>query len=200
MPQVARGFSFVLALLGLLVAAFISVPGLLIALFANILLYVYSWRLKSTVLLGNASVALISALCAIFGGVAAGNVQPTWWLALIIFVAILGREVLKTLADYEGDLSQQCRTISTVWGRRRARIVFFILTALTVVVMMVPFVMQVYRPIYAYIVLLGVYPVIAYVLLHVKDERTGPQLERLSQLMKYDFMVWFVAVILGTTL
>ena len=36
------------------------------------------------------------------GGVAAGNVRPTLWLAVIIGVSILGREILKTIADYEG--------------------------------------------------------------------------------------------------
>jgi hypothetical protein len=46
-------------------------------------------------------------------------------------------------------------------------------------------------------VLGGVYPVVFYILLRVTQERTGPQLERLSQLMKYDFLVWFVAVWLG---
>ncbi len=198
-PQTAKRYSFVLAVLGLLVAAFIGWQGFLIALFANLLLYVYSWRLKSTVLLGNASVALVSALSAVFGGVAAGNAQPSLWLGLIIFVAILGREVLKTLADYEGDLRQQCRTIATVWGRRRARIVFFILGGATLVVMMLPFILDIYRPIYAYIVALGVYPVMLYVLLRTTPERTGPQLERLSQLLKYDFIIWFIAVILGTS-
>lgn len=198
-PQTAKIYSFVLALLGVVVAAFIGWQGFLIALFANVLLYVYSWRLKSTVLLGNASVALVSALSAIFGGVAAGNVRPSLWLGLIIFVAILGREVLKTLADYEGDLRQQCRTIATVWGRRRARIVFYILAGATLIVMMLPWSLAIYRPIYAYIVALGVYPVMVYVLLRVTRERTGPQLERLSQLLKYDFIVWFIAVILGAS-
>jgi geranylgeranylglycerol-phosphate geranylgeranyltransferase len=199
-PRTATIYSFVLALLGLVVAAFVGWQGFLIALFANVLLYIYSLRLKSTVLLGNAAVALISATSAFFGGVAGGNPRPSLWLGLIIFVAILGREVLKTLADYEGDLRQQCRTISTVWGRRWARVVFYILAGATAIVMLLPFLLEVYRPIYAYIVILGVYPVIVYVLLRVTHDRTGPQLERLSQLMKFDFMVWFMAVLLGASI
>ena len=54
-----------------------------------------------------------------------------------------------------------------------------------------------YRPIYAYIVALGVFPVAYYVIVRVHHERTGPQLERLSQLLKYDFLIWFAAVLLG---
>lgn len=190
-------FSLVLTAVALLIAAFISWLALGIAFASAMLLYLYSWKLKSTVLLGNFTVATISAMSAVFGGVAAGNARPSLWLAAIIFTAILGREILKTLADYEGDLQQQCRTISTAWGRRPARVIFFLLGALTIMVMMLPYLFEVYQPIYAIAVAVGVYPVLLYVLTKVTCYRTGPQLEQLSQLMKYDFLVWFVAVLLG---
>ena len=193
----AKIFSFALAGLSLFLAAFINLPAFLIVLASNTLLYFYSIRLKSTVLMGNATVATISALAAVFGGVAAGNLWPTLWLAAIIATAIMGREVLKTLADYEGDLRQRCRTVATVWGKRPARVVFYLLAAATVMVMMIPYLFQVYRPVYAYVVAFGVYPVLFYILLRVSRYRTGPQLEKLSQLMKYDFLIWFVAVVLG---
>jgi geranylgeranylglycerol-phosphate geranylgeranyltransferase len=197
--QAAKWFSFVLAALSLIISAFINLPAFLIVLGANVLLFIYSLKLKSTVLLGNICVAFISAMSAVFGGVAAGNAKPTIWLFLIIFVAILGREVLKTLADYEGDLSESVQTISTVWGKRAARIVFYLLVAATLIMMLMPYVLEVYQPIYAYLILLGVFPVIIYIALKVSRYRTGPQLEKLSQLMKYDFFLWFVAVILGTS-
>lgn len=196
-PRAAWTFSLVLALLSLVLAAFIGWNAFIIAFLSNILLYFYSWKLKSTVLLGNMTVATISALSAIYGGVAAGNVRPSLWLAAVIAVGILGREVLKTLADYEGDLRYQCRTIATVWGRRAARTVFYVLIGATLLVMMLPYLLDIYRPVYAYIVALGVYPVIVYIVVRVTRERTGRQLEKLSQLMKYDFLVWFVAVLLG---
>ena len=196
-PRAVLIFAFATAGLSVVVAAFINLATFVIALSSAILLLVYSWRLKSTVLLGNATVAFISALSAVFGGVAAGNVVPSLWLAAIIFTAIMGREVLKTMADYEGDLRQRCRTISTVWGRRPARVVFFVLAWITLGMMMLPYLFRVYKPVYAYIVVLGVYPVIVYILVKVNRYRTGAQLERLSQLMKYDFLIWFVAVLLG---
>ena len=198
-PRAAKVYSFALAALSLLVAAFINPPSFLIVLIANVLLYVYSLKLKSTVLLGNLTVAFTSAMSAVFGGVAAGNARPTLWLFVIIFVAILGREVLKTMADYEGDLSESVRTISTVWGRRAARIVFYILIFATLVMMLLPYLLRVYQPIYAYLILFGVYPVIIYIVFRVSHYRSGPQLEKLSQLMKYDFLFWFLAVILGSS-
>ncbi|WP_374688555.1 geranylgeranylglycerol-phosphate geranylgeranyltransferase [Promineifilum sp.] len=196
-PRAALVFSFVMAALSILVSAFISPAAFVIAVLSNALLYLYSIRLKSTVLLGNATVALISAMSAVFGGVAAGNYRPSLWLGAVIFVGILGREVLKTLADYEGDLAHDVRTIATVWGPRAARIVFFLLLGMTAIVMLAPYLFDFFRPVYAYIVALGVFPVAYYVIVRVHRERTGPQLERLSQLLKYDFLIWFAAVLLG---
>ncbi len=196
-PKTAWIFSLILTGTALFVAAFIGLAAFFVAFLVSIALYLYSWKLKSTVLMGNATVAAISALSVVFGGVAAGNVLPTLILAAIIGVAILGREVLKTLADYEGDLKLRCKTVSTAWGRRYARIVFFILAAVTGWIMLVPYLVDVYKPVYAYIVAFGVFPVLIYVILRVTRNSSGKQLERLSQLMKLDFMVWFVAVILG---
>lgn len=199
-PRQARAFFITFATISLLIAYTINTTAFWIVLASNLLLTLYSWKLKSTVLLGNATVALISALSPIFGGVAAGKTSPTLWIALTIGCAIMGREILKTLADFEGDSQQDCRTIATVWGQRTARIFFYLMLAATMIVMIIPFLLTVYHPIYAYIVVLGVFPVTIYILFRVNSERTGPQLEQLSQLMKYDFFVWFLAVFLGTAL
>lgn len=196
-PTSALIFSVALTSISVIIAAFINTMAFVVACGSATILYLYSWRLKSTVLMGNAVVAFVSAMSAIFGGIAAGKPGPSLWLAAIIASAIMGREVLKTLADYEGDLRQRCRTVATVWGRRPARIVFYVMGAATLVVMMIPYMLNVYQPVYALIVALGVYPVLFYVLVRVTRERTGPQLEKLSQLMKYDFMIWFLAVLLG---
>lgn len=202
--QISRKSAWILALvltiLALIISAFINTPAFIIALSASVILFIYSWKLKSTVLMGNATVALISALSVVFGGIAGGNIRPTLMLAGIIAVAILGREVLKTLADYEGDLRQRVSTVATSWGRRKARIVFYLLAAATGWVMLLPYLLDVYDAIYAYIVAFGVYPILLYAVVRVSRHSSGRQLERISQLMKMDFMIWFVAVILGVTL
>ena len=198
-PRAALYFSVTLAALSIVLAAFLGPLALAIAVASNVLLYVYSVWLKSTVLLGNATVALISAMSPVFGGVAAGNVRPSLWLGAIIFVGILGREVLKTLADYEGDRAHGVRTIATAIGPRAARTIFFCLLGATAIVMLAPYLAGHYERIYAWIVALGVFPVAVYVIIRVTRDRTGPQLERLSQILKYDFLIWFVAILLGAS-
>lgn len=199
-PRAAVAFSITLAALSILLSAFINPVALTIVVGTNILLYIYTIRLKSTVLLGNATVALISAMSPIFGGVAAGNVRPSFWLAAIIFVGIFAREVLKTLADYEGDKANDVRTISTALGPRAARTAFFILLGLTAIIMLAPYALGYYKPIYAILVGIGVFPVAIYIIFRVTRDRSGAQLERLSQILKYDFLVWFAAVLLGASI
>jgi geranylgeranylglycerol-phosphate geranylgeranyltransferase len=199
-PKAAWILSVVLTVIALIIAAFINPAAFMVAFLASTILFFYSWKLKSTVLMGNATVAAISALSVIFGGIAAGNVRPTLILAAIVGVAILGREVLKTLADYEGDLQEKVRTVATTWGRRRARIVYYLLAAATGWTMLLPYLLDVYDEIYAYIVAFGVYPILIYALVKVTRNSSGRQLERISQLMKMDFMIWFIAVILGVSL
>ncbi len=200
-PRTALWFSLVLAGLSLVLAASINWPAFMIVLGSNVLLYLYSWRLKSTVLLGNLVVAVISGLTVIFGGVAAetGHVRPTLWLAVVIVVVILSREVLKVIVDYEGDLRRDVRTVATVWGKKTASLIFHAIGAATPVVLLLPYLLDRYRPIYIYITALGVYPVLFYVFIKVHPNLPSPQLERLSQIMKYDFLVWFAAVILGAS-
>jgi geranylgeranylglycerol-phosphate geranylgeranyltransferase len=226
-PRLAVAFATGLNLLALVLAALVNTGVFIVALVFSVILVLYSWRLKSTVLLGNITVAVTSAMTVVFGGMAAGNARPTLWLAIIIATAITGREILKTIADYEGDLHQQCRTIATVWGKRAARTVFYVVTGATVWVMMVPYLVKMYQdnfsicsfydicrrlapgplvetlPVYnasyAYIVAFGVFPVVAYVVLSVRRGVSGRRLEQLSQLLKLDFLVWFVAVVLGAT-
>ncbi|MEM7335862.1 MAG: geranylgeranylglycerol-phosphate geranylgeranyltransferase, partial [Chloroflexota bacterium] len=197
-PNQAMLFSLILSALAILFAILINRVALTIVVVSIVLLYLYSWRLKSTVLIGNVVVATISGLSAYFGGIAAGNPQPAIWLSIIIFIGILGREILKTLADYEGDLEYHCRTIATVWGRRPAKWLSSLILGLMLVAMFMPFFAQVYRPVYALIVAVGVLPVVLYIIImQLTKENSGPQYESLSQLMKYDFLIWFVAVWFG---
>ncbi len=196
-PRQALIFSTVSTVLSLVIAFFIGTLAFYIAVGSNILLYLYSWKLKCTVLWGNAAVAAIVALCFIFGGVAADNVRPTLMLAATVFFAIMGREILKTMADYRGDLQEQCRTIATAWGKQTARSFVIAFLGLTAIVMLAVFFIEQYSLIYLLIILFGMCPLFAYIAFNSKSPAYESKLERLSLIMKYGFFVWFLAVVLG---
>ena len=199
-PRGALIFSISGSALSLITAAFINQPAFFIALGSNILLYLYSWKLKCSVLWGNAAVAAIVALCFIFGGVAAENIQPTLMLAVTVFFAILGREVLKTMADYRGDLEHQCKTIAVAWGNKVARVFLIVLLGMTSILMLVTYFTEQYSPVYLYIIISGLFPLFAHISINAKGNAAGKTLEFNSSLMKYGFFVWFLAIALGAGL
>ncbi len=199
-PRGALTFAIVGSILSLITAIFVSQTGFLIALGANILLYIYSWKLKCTVLLGNATVATIVALCFIFGGVAAGNVQPTVMLAISAFFAMIGREILLTMADYKGDLQQGCNTISTVWGKKVAGIFVVIFLGISAATMILTYFTNQYNPVYLYLVIFIMCPIFAYIALNAKKNADIKILEQSSILMKCSYFVWFLAIALGSGL
>lgn len=199
-PRGALLFFITGSALSLVTAAFINLPAFFIALGSNLLLYLYSWKLKCTVLWGNAAVATIIALCFIFGGVAAGNIQPILMLAVTVFFAMMGREILKTMADYKGDLQQNCSTIATVRGKKTAGTFVGIFLGISAIMMLVTYFVEQYSSVYLYLVIFIIYPLFSYIAINAKGSVDGIILERNSLLMKYGFFVWFLAVALGAGL
>ncbi len=199
-PKGALIFSSVGTALSLLVAVFINHPAFFIALGSNILLYLYSWKLKCTILWGNAAVAAIVGLCFIFGGVAAGNIEPVLMLAITVFFAIMGREILKTMADYKGDLEHNCRTIATVWGKKTARLFVIAFLITTSLAMLATFFIEQYNPIYLLLVIIFLYPLFAYVIFKAQSTASSKVLEQGSTIIKYGYFIWFLAVALGAGL
>lgn len=82
---------------------------------------VYSRGVKSTVLVGNVWVAVLSAATLPAGAFVAGELTAeVWWAAGLMVLYITGREVLKSIADVSGDTAVATRTVATVWGTARA--------------------------------------------------------------------------------
>jgi 4-hydroxybenzoate polyprenyltransferase len=81
----------------------------------------YDLRLKGTVLVGNAVVALLSASTLPFGAlVAGGRVAPAVLAGSLVFAFMLAFEVLKDVDDRDADAAVGLRTVATVLGPGRA--------------------------------------------------------------------------------
>ncbi|NUS65236.1 MAG: UbiA family prenyltransferase, partial [Saccharothrix sp.] len=79
----------------------------------------YSTRLKSTVLWGNAAVAATCAAMHLYGPVATGSVTARTIAGFsLVFLLILGSEVLKTGEDLEADAKAGITTLATARGPR----------------------------------------------------------------------------------
>lgn len=112
----------ILLLLGFASSSLISLMNLAIAAFFALWAWSYSYWGKRRGLLGNMMVAASMAIPYVFGGVAIekGNDLMLWSLALTSFLAGTGREVVKAIADVEGDKTRYIRSVAITTGEKTA--------------------------------------------------------------------------------
>ncbi|HKW05061.1 MAG TPA: geranylgeranylglycerol-phosphate geranylgeranyltransferase [Nitrososphaerales archaeon] len=119
----AKAFSIPFLILGLVFAAILGAATFLIASIFAFIGWYYNFRGKSLGLGGNYLVALSLAIPYIYGAVELGNysLNLAYFLALTSFLAGLGREVLKGIADIEGDKLRKIKTVALSRGARAAK-------------------------------------------------------------------------------
>jgi len=120
-PQKALAFSVALMATGLALSPLISLEALAIAVFACATFTAYNGRLKKHGLIGNACVSLCVALTFVYGASATGSIKGIVVLfSAMAFLANMGREVVKGIADVEGDRIRGVRTLAVSRGPRVA--------------------------------------------------------------------------------
>lgn len=110
----------ILSLVGISLNLFLHSLALWIAGAAAVTLYVYSARLKKTMLWGNLAVALMTALAFVYGAVVAGNPEQGFAPALFAFLINFGREIVKDVEDMAGDMGDNARTFPVRFGVRKS--------------------------------------------------------------------------------
>lgn len=113
-----------MVLLGLGLSATLGPDTLAVAVVVAIASAAYALRLKDSVLVGNLTVALLSAATVPFGAAAVARADGVPGAALraglLIFGYMVAYEVLKCLQDVESDAAAGIGTIATSWGPRAA--------------------------------------------------------------------------------
>lgn len=126
------------------IAAALPLPSaaLYIALIFAILSIAYNFRLKELPLVGNLYIAASMAIPFLFGSlVASPSILPqVWAIALVAFTVGLGREIIKSAEDVEGDVKhRRARTLPVVIGKRNSLLFASLLYALAVPLSLSPF-------------------------------------------------------------
>jgi len=126
------------------IAAALPLPSaaLYITLLFAFLSIAYNFKLKELPLIGNIYIAASMAIPFLFGSlvVSPGISSYIWAIALVAFVAGLGREIIKSAEDMEGDVKHRnARTLPVVIGKKNALLVAAALYALLVPFSLSPF-------------------------------------------------------------
>lgn len=196
-PYRAHLFALVLFGLGILVGCFIHFIAFCIALCSSILLYLYSYRFKRTILWGNLVVALISGMAFIYGGSAVGRYLEALVVGIFAFLFHLSREIIKDIEDMKGDRSQGLVTYPLKHGIKKALVLTSFVMVVLIGLTFVPYFLHLFSVVYLWIVVIGVDLFLIYVLFSMWVQPTSVNTGRLAVLMKADMVVGLLAVYLG---
>jgi len=121
-PKTAAVFAGIMLTIGLISSILIGLDTFIIASVFAAIAWIYNYQVKKQMLLGNMMVAASVAIPYIYGGATVGMIEDLllWFLALTSFLAATGREIIKTIADVNGDAARQVKSIARVYGSRIA--------------------------------------------------------------------------------
>lgn len=124
-PAEAVKISKIFFLAGLAAAALMrNIPCLLLAGFNSLVLVAYSARIKRAGLLGNIAIGYLVGSTFLFGGIALypfrSEFLPASLLLLVLlsFFSTVGREIIKSIQDFEGDKRLGLETFPIKYGKR----------------------------------------------------------------------------------
>ena len=143
--ELAFGIACIATALGILSSVVLTMlhGGLtlfLVALLLAALGILYDIKIKELFAVGNLYIAFTMAVPFIYGGLIAGDIgEGLLILSLIALLAGLGREVMKDIADVEGDEIRDVKSIARVYGIEEAKKVVTASSLLAVGLSVIPF-------------------------------------------------------------
>ncbi|SYZ73991.1 putative 4-Hydroxybenzoate polyprenyltransferase [Candidatus Zixiibacteriota bacterium] len=180
---------------------FLNVYQIIVGLLAIILLVWYDIYIKKTVLWGNVAVAVLGGATFIFGGLFSphsilglpGVLVP----ALFAFLFHMGREIIKDIADYEGDKMHLIRSLPAVISPLGSLVLVSGLATILIVLTLYPLIPGWYRPAYGFIVILLVDIPLAATLIFIWFSQRVDRFALTSVLMKVMMILGMAAFLFG---
>lgn len=108
--------------LGVSIGALLSPLLGVVTLGSAVLLWGYSVRFKRVALVGNLSIATLTAALVLLPELQLRTSNGSVWAyALAAFLLTMVREIVKDVEDMRGDAQHDCRTLPIVWGVARTK-------------------------------------------------------------------------------
>jgi len=192
----ALSFAVILFAIGSVTAFQLPFYAMLTAVgIAMPLIIIYSLRLKGTPLLGNITVAVILGLTFVFCGLAFNKLGPMVIPAILAFGLTLVRELIKDIADVEGDNSAGLKTLPLVIGENKAITVAVINTVLIGLGALLPYFFHIYGKYYLILLVIGVeIPLAMIVILFMKSPSISTAMQS-AKLLKFSTIIGLTAIL-----
>lgn len=185
-------------ILGSLIISFlVSYSAFIIVIVSHLLLFLYSKYLKRIPLLGNITVAFLTSLVFIFGGVVVENPAAAFIPAVFAFLINLIREVVKDMQDVEGDKKSSVNTFPIQFGFKKSKFIILFLTLMLILFTFYPFISRLYHIEFFIVVMIFVNPILVYCLKILFQDNATKNLNKISNLLKLSMVFGLIAIFLG---
>jgi len=115
-------------ILGSFIISFlVSYSAFIVVIVSHLLLFLYSKYLNRIPLLGNITVAFLTGLVFIFGGVVVRNPSVAIIPAVFAFLINFIREIVKDMQDVEGDKKSSVNTFPIQFGFNKSKFIILFL-------------------------------------------------------------------------
>ena len=172
----------------------------IIVLIADIILYLYAYKLKTTPVIGNLAVGFMTGFGFVFGGFTINNpsiITTSAFLGFFAFVMTTAREIIKDIEDVEGDKKDGARTLPILIGKKIPSIIATILIIIDCALCPLLYFYNIFGFLYLVIIAVAVILFIysAVLILKSQDEKTA---HKSSKLLKIGMLIAFLAFALGS--
>ncbi len=190
-------YYFVLIAASVLISSLLNEKAIAIVLVSILILFIYSKYLKRIPLVGNVTVAFLTGLVFIYGGIVVENPVAAIVPAVFAFLINFIREIVKDVEDVEGDRQAGVITFPIKFGSRKSKLFISLITISLILYTLYPFITQLYKIEYFVIVMVIVNPILVYCSKILFEDESVKNLKRISNLLKLDMVFGLIAIYLG---
>jgi len=159
---------------------------------------IYTKFLKGIPLVGNITIAFILGLSFLFCGAAFNNMSPMWIPMILAFGLTLVRELVKDIADMDGDKSAGHKTFPITAGIEKAIQLSIFLSACIGVGAFIPYLNGTYGIWYGILLILGVEIPLGVVVVSLLNNPGISSATHGARILKFSTLMGLIAIYSGT--
>ena len=169
-------------------------------LIADVILYLYAYKLKATPLIGNLTVGFMTGFGFVFGGFTINNpsiVTTSIFLGFFAFVMTTAREIVKDIEDIEGDKADGARTLPILIGEKKPAILAAILIIIDSALCPLLYYYHIFGVLYLVVIAIAVILFLYSAILILKSQERETA-AKVSKNLKIGMLIAFVAFVFGS--
>lgn len=188
---------FITNITALILSSFINLYAPSIVLLSIFTLFFYSYKLKRVMLFGNITVAFLTGLAFIYGGIAVNSISNSIIPAVFAFLINLIREIVKDMEDIEGDFTYNITTFPKKFGNLKSIRFILLLTCILYMATLIPFIFRIYKIEYFITVMVIVNVILVYFIKSIFKDQSRRNLKRLSVILKINMVFGLFSIYMG---